>query len=86
MYGVVDLYGECVEVRLVESLKFHCVCGKNITLSQDQLSAQRQHSNDDFRFSTVFSSRPLNHNEWFALELVSVGGTPWKGSLQLGID
>ena len=74
-----------MEVRIIESLKFHSVFGKNITLSQDQLTAQRQHSNDYFSFSTVFSSRPLNHNEWFTLELVSVGGTPWTGSLQLGI-
>jgi len=92
LYGIVDLYGQCAGVKLTNGtppvdsnspLQFHTLCGENVLVSEDRMTASRVQAYEEFTKSTVFTSRPLRPNELLQVA-VEVVVDNWSGSLQLG--
>ena len=92
LYGIVDLYGQCAGVKITNGtppvdsnapLHFHTLCGENVLVSEDRMTASRVQAYEEFTKSTVFTSRPLRPNELLQVA-VEVIVDNWSGSLQLG--
>jgi len=92
LYGIVDLYGQCAGVKITNGtppvdsnapLQFHTLCGENVLVSEDRMTASRVQAYEEFTKSTVFTSRPLRPNELLQVA-VEVVVDNWSGSLQLG--
>lgn len=97
VYGVVDLYGQCVAVKVIsglfesnsednmtsERVTFHQVCGRNAKVGSNGLEAWRPLSSEEYNGATVFTNRPLRPDEWFEVKIKSTVDL-WSGSIQMG--
>ena len=63
-------------------MKWHTLCGKNISMSYDKLIATR--SQDEYCNGYVFSSRPLNCGEKIVIQILGVDRS-YVGGLGVGL-
>uniref|UniRef100_UPI00358F8D8A neuralized-like protein 4 isoform X2 n=1 Tax=Myxine glutinosa TaxID=7769 RepID=UPI00358F8D8A len=99
-WAVVDVYGKCTQVTLVNSgeegeedlrqgftmsdLRFHSRCGSLARLSEDFRTAQRHLPTAEFNHGVVLSYRPLFRGEMFQVRIEQLV-EKWSGSLELGV-
>ena len=62
---------------------FSHIHGANAIISDDRKTVKRQSPDSEFTEASVFSSRPLNKNELFEINIDKLIDQ-WSGSLQLG--
>ena len=95
VFGVIDIYGRCTEVELVEpapptpvsrdrNVCFSHIHGANAIISDDKKKVKRQSPDSEFTEASVFSSRPLNKNELFEISIDKLTNQ-WSGSVELGM-
>uniref|UniRef100_A0A8C4R7J4 Neuralized E3 ubiquitin protein ligase 4 n=1 Tax=Eptatretus burgeri TaxID=7764 RepID=A0A8C4R7J4_EPTBU len=99
-WAVVDVYGKCTQVTLLNSgedgeddlkqgstmndLRFHSRRGSLARLSDDFRTAQRHLPMDEFNHGVVVSYRPLFRGEMFQVRIERLV-EKWSGSLELGV-
>ena len=99
VFGVIDIYGRCIEVELVHggsisappipvsrdhNVSFSHIHGANAIISDDRKQVKRQSPDSEFTEASVFSSRPLNRNKLFEISIDKLMDQR-SGSLQLGM-
>ncbi|XP_015908035.1 neuralized-like protein 4 [Parasteatoda tepidariorum] len=97
IYAVVDMYGKCAQVTIIEreyltfgftrppdKLRFHEHCGTMVRLSNDNRSAERRTPIDEFNNGVVMTHRPLLDNELFEIRIDELVNK-WSGSIEMGV-
>ncbi|XP_054716329.1 neuralized-like protein 4 [Uloborus diversus] len=97
IYAVVDLYGKCAQVSIVnhdakrtefvrieDRLKFHEHCGSMVKLTNGNCTAERRKPADEFNNGVVMTHRPLLDDELFEIRIDELVNK-WSGSIEMGI-
>ncbi|XP_059483047.1 neuralized-like protein 4 [Neocloeon triangulifer] len=96
LFALVDIYGKCVQVSVVQPplsslsgprpdrLRFHTRCGHLIKLTNGQRTAERRRPLDEFNNGVVLTHRPLLTNELFEIRIEKLVAK-WSGSIEVGV-
>ncbi|GFU45780.1 neuralized-like protein 4 [Nephila pilipes] len=97
VYAVVDLYGKCAQVTIVDQedekpsfirvadrLHFHEHCGTMVKLSNGNRTAERRKPVDEFNNGVVMTHRALLDDELFEIRIDELVNK-WSGSIEMGV-
>ncbi|KFM80539.1 Neuralized-like protein 4, partial [Stegodyphus mimosarum] len=97
IYAVVDMYGKCAQVSIVDRedkkpeficvanrLRFHEHCGTMVKLTNGNRTAERKKPVDEFNNGVVMTHRPILDDELFEIRIDELVNK-WSGSIEMGI-
>ncbi|GBM14659.1 Neuralized-like protein 4 [Araneus ventricosus] len=97
VYAVVDMYGKCAQVtivdhedenssfiRVADKLHFHEHCGSMVKLSNNNRTAERKKPVDEFNNGVVMTHRALLDDELFEIRIDELVNK-WSGSIEMGV-
>ncbi|CAL1286035.1 unnamed protein product [Larinioides sclopetarius] len=97
VYAVIDMYGKCAQVtivdhedenssfiRVADKLHFHEHCGSMVKLSNNNRTAERKKPVDEFNNGVVMTHRALLDDELFEIRIDELVNK-WSGSIEMGV-